>query len=177
MAEREPNGRTNGMKLFDFSKKGMVRLLLVAAVAILICKFIFVPYHVNGYSMDPTCPDGSIVIVSTLSFYISVPRRGNLVVARTNKKPYLHILKRIVGMPGETISIRNGQVLINGKILDEPYVNRGKAIWNMKERQLDSDTYYLIGDNRTMPLKNHLHREVSKRNILGKAIPVYLAGP
>lgn len=164
------------MKLFDFSKKGIARLCLVAAAAIVICKFIFVPYHVNGYSMDPTCPDGSFVIVSTLSFYISPPRRGDLVVARTNKEPYLHILKRIVGMPGEIIAIRNGQVLINGTPLKEPYLNSRKNPWNMDKKQLGKNTYYLIGDNRSMPLKNHLHREVSDRNILGKAIPVYLAG-
>ena len=156
-------------KLYDFSRKGLLRLLIFGTAVLLITRFVFMPFHVSGYSMEPNCPDGSFAFVSAVSYLVSDPGRGDILVARTSRPPYMYILKRVIGLPGETVSIRSGIVFINGKRLREPYTKINPA-WNLPPVHIGKDRYYLIGDNRNMPLEMHLHREVSVDNIIGEVV-------
>ena len=77
------------------------------------------------------------------------------------------LMKRIIGLPGETVSFQGGQVLINGKILDEPY-QKWKCDWDMPEKKLGPDEYFVVGDNRTMPMELHTFGRVPRERIVGK---------
>ena len=80
-------------------------------------------------------------------------------------------MKRIIGLPGERISIKSGQVYINDEPLDEPWMNGiERQPWNRKEVKLNPNEYLVIGDNRTMPIENHEMGEVYLRRIVGKVI-------
>ena len=107
--------------------------LLRAAVWVVVCvvvfKLLLVHIRVDGISMLPTCPDQSVYWVNRLAYVRHPPQRGDVVAIRfiqTDKAishlepPHIMLLKRIIGLPGETVAFVNGRVLINGEILDEP---------------------------------------------------------
>ncbi len=78
-------------------------------------------------------------------------------------------LKRIVGLPGETVGFENGHVVVNGNVLDEPY-EKTSCDWNVPPVQLGPDEYYVVGDNRVMPAENHVFGKTTRDRILGKVL-------
>ena len=82
---------------------------------------LLLPVRISGISMEPTYDDGTVNLVNRFSYYWKQPARGDVVAIRTSGS-HIMFLKRIIGLPGETIAIEEGVVLINGKPLDEPYL-------------------------------------------------------
>ena len=78
-------------------------------------------------------------------------------------------MKRIIGLPGETVAFENGRVLINGEVLDEPY-EKSPCDWNCPPVKLGPDEYYVVGDNRTMPQELHTHGGTPRYRIVGKVL-------
>ena len=78
-------------------------------------------------------------------------------------------MKRIIGLPGETISFSNGKLLVNGEILNEPYV-KSACDWNVPPVTLSTNQYYVVGDNREMPEKNHEKGVAERWRIVGKVL-------
>jgi signal peptidase I len=149
------------------------RRTLVRAVAIIIGSFIlfgFVlrPIRIQGDSMYPAYKDKSINFVNRLAYLWRKPQRGDVVAVKTTG---LHILylKRVVGLPGETIAIAQGKVLIDGEPLDEPYVANRKA-WDVEPLKLAPDQYYFIGDNRGMDQDLHEFGPAKAAKIAGKVL-------
>ena len=124
--------------------------------------------------MEPNYKDGRFYLVNKLSYIIGAPKRGDVVAVKSNEGPPAHpqryILKRIIALPGETVEIRNGDVLINGTYLHEPYTSSNWA-WNEKKTVVDGNHYYVLGDNRSVPIDQHLHGLVKTENLVGKIIP------
>ena len=79
------------------------------------------------------------------------------------------LLKRIIGLPGETVAFINGHVLINGEVLDEPY-EKLPCNWNLPAKQLGPDEYFVVGDNRSMLWEEHTFGRALRSQIIGKAI-------
>lgn len=127
----------------------LVRALFLVALSAVVFKFVLVPIQVKGTSMFPTYKDGKINFVNRLSYVSNPPRRGDIVAVRL-AGPNLLILKRVVGLPGETVTIKQGVVHIDGKALDEPYVKSPVAsrVQRIRPRRLDDHEYFLVGDNR-----------------------------
>jgi signal peptidase I len=78
-------------------------------------------------------------------------------------------MKRIIGLPGETVAFVDGRVLINGEVLDEPY-EKTACDWNRDPVKLGATEYFVVGDNRTMPIELHTFGKVERNRIVGKAI-------
>ena len=98
----------------------LARAAVLAVLCIVVFKFFLLHIRVEGISMLPTYQDGSAHFVNRLAYLWHEPRRGDVVGIRL-AGPHLMYLKRIIGLPGETVAFVNGQVLINGEVLDEPY--------------------------------------------------------
>jgi signal peptidase I len=81
-----------------------------------------------------------------------------------------YLLKRIIALPNETMEIKEGKIYIDGKLYDEPYLEY-QSSWNLRPVELDSDHYYIIGDNRSMSASEHVHLKVHRKNIIGKIFP------
>lgn len=79
------------------------------------------------------------------------------------------LLKRVVGLPGETVAFADGRVLIDGQPLDEPY-EKEKCDWNMPAEKLSANEYFVVGDNRTMPMNLHLFGRTTRERIVGKLL-------
>ncbi len=156
---------------FSLSKPKPLRLLIIALVTVAICKLVFIPFRTCGLSMQPTYRSGQFCFANRLAYLSSPPQRGDIVVIHSNERPKpRYLLKRIIALPNETIEIRKGRVYINEKYYQETYA-QSRSDWNMAEIELDTNHYYVIGDNRAMPIGEHMHLKVHRKNILGKIFP------
>lgn len=119
--------------------------------------------------MAPTYDDGSFALCWRLQYFFSPPKRGDVVTIRfagTN----VMLLKRIVGLAGDTVSFRNGQLYINQNPVSEPYVINNSR-WQLAEREIKPGYVYVVGDNRGTPMQQHKFGQVKSTRIIGGVIP------
>ncbi len=148
-------------------KATLIRAAALVAAAYIVFGIILLPVRMEGISMMPTY-SGGINFANRYAYRWSEPERGDPVAVRMAGAGVVYV-KRIVGMPGERVSIEAGVVLINGEPLLEPHVLY-KTVWNMDEVALRADEYFLIGDNRGMSMKNHDFGKASRDRIIGKML-------
>ena len=149
-------------------KVTLVRVAVLIATCFVVFKFILLPARIEGISMLPTYRDRSVNFVNRLAYRWHEPRRGDVVGIRL-AGPHVMYMKRIIGLPGETVAFENGRVLINGEVLDEPY-EKSPCDWNCPPVKLGPDEYFVVGDNRTMPWEDHTLGRAQRSQIVGKAI-------
>ncbi|MFN7088202.1 MAG: signal peptidase I [Candidatus Paceibacteria bacterium] len=174
-----------------------VEVILISAAIILPIRYFLVqPFFVKGQSMEPTFYDGDYLIIDELSFRFREPQRGEVVVFRFPQQPSQFYIKRIIGLPGETIEILAGKINIttpSGEkfLLSEPYLkNKEKTLGNLKIT-LEKNQYFVLGDNRDSSYDSRRWGPLPKDNIVGRvwirpwpfdsfevfAAPIYLTEP
>ena len=127
--------------------------------------------RVDGLSMNPTLQNGEYVLVSRLSYMTGEPQRGDIIVFSFPVDQSQDLIKRVIGLPGETITIRNNEVLIDGMKLQEPYIAQSPVYsgeWTVGEGQL-----FVLGDNRNDSKDSHQWGLLPKDNVIGKAMVIY----
>jgi signal peptidase I len=135
------------------------------------------PFFVKGSSMMPNFHDGDYLIVNELSYEIGKPARGDVMIFRYPNNPSEFFIKRVIGLPGETIQIQNNTITIfnsdnpEGFVLDEskylsPTVTTSGEIF----QKLGADEYYVLGDNRTASSDSRTWGVLNSRYIIGKAM-------
>jgi signal peptidase I len=125
----------------------LFRALVWAVFLLVMFKVVFLGIRVRGQSMEPNFHDGQIHVINRLAYLRHPPKRGDVVAFRADEYNAL-ILKRIIGLPGETIRInRQGEIFVNGKHLEEPYPTLGHTSYN-GTKTLEPNQYFLFGDNR-----------------------------
>ena len=149
-------------------RRTTIRIGVLAVVSVVVFGWVLIPVRAEGISMLPTYESGSFHFVNRLSFVAAAPTRGDVVGIRFSG-PHVLYIKRIIGLPGEQIAIANGTVLIDGRPLDEPYVQR-RAPWNVPQTRLGGDEYFLIGDNRGMRAEQHDFGRAPRWRIVGKLL-------
>ncbi|MEK7585153.1 MAG: signal peptidase I [Patescibacteria group bacterium] len=147
----------------------LIRLALVAGLTFLIFKFWLLPVRITGLSMEPTYHNGQLILVNHLAYLWRSPARGDVVAVRTSGLRVMY-LKRVIGLPGEKLEIKDGVVLIDGQPLTEPYLEVGRKQWQIGETKLNQDEYYVIGDNRQVEATEHLFGRVLVERISGRAL-------
>jgi len=130
--------------------------------------FLFENYRVVGHSMDPTLQDDQYLVVSKLSYRLGNPQRGDIVVFEDPHAVGRKLIKRVIGLPGETIEIQRGVVYINGQELDEPYINY-RGSYSVRASVVSPGQYYVLGDNRNNSSDSHSWGELAGDRIVGKA--------
>ena len=149
-------------------RRTAVRILVLSAICFITFRWVLIPIRTEGSSMLPTYVPDKLHFVNRLAYGPSGPERGD-VVAIMMAGPHVLYVKRIVGLPGERVSIAGGQVQINGSGLAEPYVRHRRA-WDKEEVTLGPREYFVIGDNRGMSAADHDFGRVQADKILGKLI-------
>lgn len=135
--------------------------------------FIIQPFIVSGESMHPTFVDGDYLIVDQISYNWSEPRRGDVVVIKPPFDESRFFIKRIVGLPTETIKMHDGVVTIyndtnlEGLTIDEPYA--AAPISHDQTITLDQDEYFVMGDNRNASSDSRAWGPIESGNIVGRA--------
>jgi signal peptidase I len=152
-------------------KRTLVRVATLIILCVVFFKYVFVGIRVMGISMSPTYRDGSINFVNRLAYVFHPPQRGDVVGIKMTGENMLY-LKRIIALPGETISFDHNAVLINGRKLHEPYVRYGNPFlpWDEKPLVLSQDEYFVVGDNRSMNQYDHAHGRTTRNRIVGKVL-------
>jgi len=145
--------------------KVLISALLIAFVCYGFFTWILWPVKVAGQSMMPNYHDGSRHFINKLAYASSLPQRGDVVGVRTDDGEVY--IKRIVGLPGEKLHVERGEILIDDKRLDEPYIDsRIPLRAGVPFTELGRDEYFVIGDNRA----TSIHRRVRRSDIIGKVV-------
>ena len=147
---------------------------LALCIVFLIHTFIGRPFLVNGESMDPNIKNNDFILVDTFTYHKREPVRGEVVVFRAPLTEKKFFIKRIVGLPGETVEVLpNGKVKIyntenpTGFVLDDSYIVHTSPLANT--RKLSNEGYYAMGDNRANSYDSRMWGELPKKNIVGRA--------
>jgi signal peptidase I len=160
----------------------LLKFVVVAAVIVLPVRlFVAQPFIVSGESMSPTFENGQYLIVDELTYRLSPPKRGDVVIFRYPRNPSEFFIKRIIGLPGETVVVADGKVEIkeaSGAIvpLDEPYV---KNLGNGRDAtyEVSADNYFVMGDNRPESSDSRIWGLMPSKNLIGRAIVRLLPVP
>ncbi len=171
------------------SWKGLLKdlftlVLLIVVVVIPIRVFVVSPFVVDGESMHPTFENLDYLVIDELLYNFTAPTRGETIVFRYPGNPSVFYIKRIIGLPGETVSINHGIVTIisaagEKMALTEPYIVNEDATYT-KDVSLNAGEYFVMGDNRPNSSDSRIWGPLPKKNIIGRVdlrlLPVPLMG-
>lgn len=153
---------TKQLNKFQLFLKEYVPYIAIIILVLFIKRFVVSPIKVNGNSMVDTLHDGDIMLLNIVGYRLSGVERFDIVVCDTDKE---YIIKRVIGLPGETIEYRNNQLYVNGKKMKENY---GSEVTDDFKVKVPKNSYYVLGDNRTNSLDSRYFGAFSKKQILGK---------
>lgn len=141
------------------------------ALALFIMAFIARSFSVEGSSMVPTLHNGERVLVDEISYRLVEPARGEIIVFRLPANPRERYIKRIIGLPGDTVEIRDGHVVVNGEPLNEDYLSE-PIYGDFGPYRVPENSYFVLGDNRNNSEDSRFRRVgyVPRRYIVGRAI-------
>lgn len=145
----------------------LIRAALLVGIIFGTYRFVLTPIKVYGVSMEPTFQQGKVLWLNRLAYRSRKPQRSDIVVIRMAGGS-VTIIKRVIGLPGESIAIIRGQVHIDGEALDEPYIKERNASWNYGPKQVGDGRLFVIGDNRTTHMENQEFGFVAERNVMGR---------
>jgi signal peptidase I len=160
--------KTGSLKRVVFD---IVETLILAVVLYFGINAVSVRVRVDGFSMNPTLQDGEYILVNRLAYKLGQPVRGDIVVFSFPMDPKQDLIKRVIGLPGETISVQEGKVFVNAMPLDEPYIAAPPIYnntWVVPEGQL-----FVLGDNRNESKDSHEWGMLPMENVVGRAILIY----
>ncbi len=127
-------------------------------------------YRIDGSSMNPTLQDGQYLIINNVSYYVDDPAPGDVIVFH-HPTSDLNLIKRVIGGPGDEISINEGVVTVNGVVLDEPYIREApRYTYN---GVVPEGEYFVLGDNRNNSSDSHSWSFLPEDHIVGKAMLIY----
>ncbi|MCX6719612.1 MAG: signal peptidase I [Candidatus Staskawiczbacteria bacterium] len=154
---------------WELIKIALIALVIVAPIRY----FLFQPFIVSGDSMIPNFKSGDYLIVDEISYRMSAPQRGEVIVFNFPKNTSERFIKRVIGLPGETVNVTNGQVQIikDGKTttLTEKYLPADLKTYGDIKITLKTDEYFVLGDNREYSYDSRAWGVVPKSDIIGKA--------
>lgn len=152
-----------------------VETILVALILALVLRtFVVQPYQVHLHSMIPTLEEGDMILVSKLSYKLGSPGRQDVVVflppVQGAEKDYV---KRVIGLPGDTLDIKDGKVYINNEPLIEPYAQGPTNGGKYNHITIEPGTVFVMGDNRTNSSDSRMFGPVSTDKLEGKVLLVF----
>jgi signal peptidase I len=157
--------------------RGVLETAVLALAIFLGIRLAVQNFKVEGESMVPTLHDGEYIIVNKLAYAFGSPHRGDIVVFRAVPalQPDRDFIKRVIGLPGETVAVHGGTVYINGRGLKEPYISE-LPDYTFKARVVPKDEYFVLGDNRNNSFDSSRWPStpwLARKYIIGKALVAY----
>jgi signal peptidase I len=159
---------------FDLIKIVTISLVIIIPVRY----FLIQPFYVKGASMEPNFYDHEYLIIDEITYRFQEPKRGDIIVFRYPRNPQEYFIKRIIGLPGEKIRIKDEGIYIyneahpEGAVLDEPYLAEGVKTYGLNDDQikLSPDEYYVLGDNRSSSKDSRSFGPVNRSFVTGRVI-------
>lgn len=163
------------MKALSFAWEFLKIVLLALVIVLPIRYFIFQPFIVKGASMEPNFYEGDYLIVDELSYRIKDPQRGEVIVFHYPLDQSERFIKRIIGLPTETVELKGGQITVTdklGKNLDlkeKPYLQMDVFLGDLRQT-LSQDEYFVLGDNRNNSSDSRKWGAVKRSEIIGRVL-------
>lgn len=157
----------------------LLKIVLISLVIIIPVRYFLIqPFYVKGASMEPNFHDKEYLIVDEISYRLNNPKRGDIIVFRYPRNPQEYFIKRLIGLPGEKIQIRDGGVYITnsehpeGFKLEEDYLGDGVKTYGFSEdvTTLGADEIYVLGDNRNASKDSRTFGPVNKSFLIGRVL-------
>ena len=155
MEEKKETVKKNYIKEF-------LPYFMIILVVVLIKTFVVSPIRVNGTSMDPTLNDKDIMLLDEISYRFSDIERFDIVVVKEEDE---YLIKRVIGLPGETVEYKNDKLYIDGKYVKEDFKHKETFDFSTT---LGKDEYFIMGDNRTNSTDSRVFGPISRDKIMGK---------
>jgi signal peptidase I len=171
--EPETNGAEVKGQIKDFIWETLKVVIISLVIIVPVRYFIIQPFYVKGASMEPNYFDHEYLIINEISYRLSTPKRGEVIVFHYPYDRSQYFIKRIIGLPGETITISNGKITIineanaNGFVLEENYLPNVYTQGELTVK-LNSDEYYVLGDNRAASLDSRMFGPITRADIIGE---------
>ena len=160
-------GLSKGRKALRWLREVLETILPAVLIAFLINFFLAQATQVHGQSMEPTLHSEQRLVVEKVSYHFHGPRRGDIIVLKSPQSPEL-LIKRVIGLAGETVEIRQGRVYINGQELDEPYLAKSTG-GNWGPIIVSPLHIFVLGDNRGFSNDSRAFGMVPIESIVGRA--------
>ncbi len=128
-------------------------------------------FRIEGSSMMPTMQEGEYVLINKLAYYLDEPDRGDIIVLHYPRDPSRDFIKRVIGVPGDVVEVREQRVMVNDTVLNEPYISADPTYsgrWTVP-----ADQYFVLGDNRNNSSDSHTWEFLPEDLIVGKGWVIY----
>lgn len=174
--DRSSTPRASQKRFWHSLREWSQVIVIAAAISLPVRFFIAEPFIVHGASMDPTFSTGQFLIVDRISYRFGSPSRGDVIVFEYPKSPGTYYIKRIIGLPGETVKLSSGKVTIindanpTGLALNETYIDPSHASEDNSEITLGKTEYFVMGDNRSQSSDSRFWGPLDNRFIVGRPI-------
>ena len=158
----------------NFFKEILVFIAIALIIVVPIRIFVAEPFVVSGLSMYPTFDSGQYLIVDQFTYDFSNPRRGDVVIIKYPLDTSMYFIKRVIGLPGDTVSINSGVVTIyssttpKGVTLNEPYIEADHHSYDTSTTTIGANQYFVMGDNRNQSSDSRIWGLVSRDLVVGR---------
>ena len=153
----------------------MKNLIKEVGITLLLAVLIFIgarstiqTFYVLMSSMEPSFYEGQRLVVNKAVYFFGEPERGDVIIFDAPNNKNEDFIKRVIGLPGDTVEIKGGEVYVNDVAIDEPYIKSAPA-YTIPQRDVPDDSYFVLGDNRNNSNDSHNNWYVPRENIIGKA--------
>lgn len=166
-------------RLLGFFSDVIEVVVFAFAIFLFVYLLIMQPHKIKGTSMEPNYPDAEYLLTDKVTYRFREPKRGDVIVFLAPGTNGEEFIKRIIGLPGETVSVSGGKVFINNEVLNESYLatnvvtEGGQFLPDSKEVTIPNGVYFVLGDNRVASSDSRSWGFVPKENIRGKAWFIY----
>ncbi|MCQ3938072.1 MAG: signal peptidase I [Chloroflexi bacterium] len=153
----------------------VVETVVLAVVLFIGINAVSARVRVDGISMQPTLEDGEFLLVNKMSYVFGEVERGDIIVFHFPLNPQEELIKRVIGLPGDHVVVKDSRVFINGQPLDEPYIAQAPLYygdWVVTEGHL-----FVLGDNRNNSNDSKDWGMLPRENVVGKAVLIYWPPP
>src|SRR3989344_7110119 len=161
-------------KLIEFTMEILETVTFVGSLFIVIYLFFMQPHQVRGGSMDFTFKNGEYILTNKLAYRFSSPKRGDVVVFKSPDNKDVDYIKRIIGISGDRVMIKNQQVFVNGTIIDEKYIkgttttHEGGFLKDGMEVRVPTGNLFVMGDNRERSSDSRTFGPIPFQDVIGK---------
>lgn len=147
--------------------RDVTQRLVFVAIALVFINLLTSRYRVQGTSMQPTVFEGDVLLLNRIAYQIGTPQRGDIVVIHRPDLSDYDLIKRVIGLPGETIELRDGRLFVDGSEFSDPFACEtcSEGVWIM-----GAADYFVMGDHRIDSRDSRAFGAVARRDLVGKVI-------
>jgi signal peptidase I len=170
---QEPDSLPPDTKTSYFLGEILESVVIAVVLAVIIRVFLFQPFYIPSGSMEPTLTEGDRIIVSKINYRLGQPKRWDIIVFKYPVDPKRDFIKRMTGLPGETVQIQDSTIYIDGNKVEQSFLPVGLRYNDYGPIKIPEGQYFMMGDNRNNSEDSRVWGTLPKGNIVGKALFIY----